>query len=117
MLASSATPLTWMPITIQFKDKNEDLHAGDESPNSIHLVGNARTGMSDDHVDIVHSTDGEDNILLVDLAMNIESADYEHDPEGEGVEATQSAPVKVVWKLPVSLQLLLMMSENHLCMF
>ncbi|KAG6822263.1 hypothetical protein H0H87_003788, partial [Tephrocybe sp. NHM501043] len=89
-----------MPITIQFKDKNHNLHAGDESPNSIHLVGNARTGMSDDHVDIVHSTDGEDNILLVDLAMDIESADYEHDPEGEGVEATQSTPVKVVWKLP-----------------
>ncbi|KAG6848995.1 hypothetical protein H0H87_003312, partial [Tephrocybe sp. NHM501043] len=100
-----------------FKDKNEDLYAGDESPNSIHLVGNARTGMSDDHVDVVHSTNGEDNILLVDLAMDVESADYEHDPEGEGVEATQSAPVKVVWKLPVSLQLLLMMSENHLHMF
>ncbi|KAG6852189.1 hypothetical protein H0H87_010647, partial [Tephrocybe sp. NHM501043] len=100
-----------------FKDKNEDLHAGDKPPDSIHLVGNARTGMSDDHVDIVHSTNREDNILLVDLAMDIESADYEHDPESEGVEATQSAPVKVVWKLPVSLQLLLMTSENHLHMF
>ncbi|KAG6825884.1 hypothetical protein H0H87_003313, partial [Tephrocybe sp. NHM501043] len=89
-----------MPITIQFKDKNEDLHASDESPDSIHLVGNTRTGMSNDHVDVVHSTDREDNILLVDLAMDVESADYEHDPKGEGVEATQSAPVKVVWKLP-----------------
>ncbi|KAG6824540.1 hypothetical protein H0H87_010525, partial [Tephrocybe sp. NHM501043] len=89
-----------MPITIQFKDKNEDLHAGDKSPNSIHLVGNARTGMSNDHVDVVHSTDGEDNILLVDLAMDIESADYEYDPKGEGVEATQSTLVKVVGKLP-----------------
>ncbi|KAG6824689.1 hypothetical protein H0H87_008917, partial [Tephrocybe sp. NHM501043] len=88
-----------MSITIQFKDKNEDLHAGDESPDSIHLVGNTRTGMSDDHMDIVYSTNGKDNILLVDLAMDIESTDYEHDPEGEGVEATQSASVKVVWKL------------------